>query len=170
MTSWILIWIRSLGAPRVWGGEEASLEEEIAEQMGIAAGTVVWKEAGEETLGSLSWSGDRIGQTAYTFLSELDLTGTATPGAVIYYGILTKEEDEWVLWEKNSARAGASGLVQEKISLPKIGWQYVAVFVSGGDLVYGCVYPVERMSRELEESLWNLRMNLYAACAAGEAS
>ena len=105
-----------------------------------------------------------IEQTAYAFLSELDLTGTAMPGTIIYYGILTKESNGWNIWERGSTKVGDSGLVQEKISLPKIGWQYIAVFVQQGGTIYGCVYPVKRMSRQLESELRNLRMNLYEVC------
>ena len=64
----------------------------------------------------------------------------------------------------SSTKVGDSGLVQEKISLPKIGWQYIAVFVQQGGTIYGCVYPVKRMSRQLESELRNLRMNLYEVC------
>ncbi len=164
MSLWILIWILSLGSLQVRGDEDASLQAAIAEQMGMEAENVIWRGAEEEKLGTFVWSGSWIEQTAYAFLSELDLTGTAMPGTIIYYGILTKESNGWNIWERGSTKVGDSGLVQEKISLPKIGWQYIAVFVQQGGTIYGCVYPVKRMSRQLESELRNLRMNLYEVC------
>ena len=164
MSLWILIWILSLGSLQAQGDESASLRIAIAEQMGFEAESIIWRDGTTEKLGTFCWSGSWIEQTAYTFLSELDLTGTAMPGTIIYYGILTKENNGWNIWDRGSAEVGDSGLVQEKVSLPKIGWQYFAVFVRQRGTIYGCVYQVERMSRELESELQNLRMNLYEAC------
>ena len=87
MSLWILIWILSLGSLQVRGDEEASLQVAVAEQMGMEAESIIWRDAADEKLGTFVWSGSWIEQTAYTFLSELDLTGTAMPGTIIYYGI-----------------------------------------------------------------------------------
>ena len=112
MSLWILIWILSLGSLQAQGDESASLRIAIAEQMGFEAESIIWRDGTTEKLGTFCWSGSWIEQTAYTFLSELDLTGTAMPGTIIYYGILTKENNGWNIWDRGSAEVGDSGLFQ----------------------------------------------------------
>lgn len=154
-------------------GGAAPIEEEkmdgILEAWGLDASQVLWQPPDQEALGPFTLTPESAVQTAYTFSQQFDLTGTAEPGTFIYYGILTEERNELSVWDQYTVEAGGSGLIQERISLPRIGTQYLVVIVreTAGEKAWGTIYTVCRRSRRMEEELKNLQMNLYEKCAQG---
>lgn len=139
---------------------------------GLSGKQLVWEDPDVASLGSLVWTGEGIGQSRYTFSKQLDLTGTAATGTVIYYGILTEERNDVSIWEKFTVEVGSAGLIQERISLPKMGTQYIAVLVQedGAKELKGAIYTVCRKSKLLEEELKNFEVNLYGKYARGAVS
>lgn len=139
---------------------------------GLSGRQLVWEDPDGDSLGTLVWTGEQIGQARYTFSKQLDLTGTAEPGTIIYYGILTEERNDVSIWEKFTVEVGSAGLIQERISLPKMGTQYIAVLVqeAGTDELKGTIYTVCRKSQLLEEELKDFEVNLYGKYARGAVS
>lgn len=157
---WLLVIFFCLGTVGINGGD---WRDELARMMDIEE-EVLWSVERADMLGSLEWTGQSIAQTQYTFHAELDLTGTAEPGTLIYYGILIQERGGLNLWEKHRVEVGNAGLVQEKLTLPRTGDQYIIVLVQEEN-IHGCIYRICRRSQELEEELRNFRMNLYEVCS-----
>ena len=99
---------------------------------------------------------------AYTFASEMPLSGTAQPGDQIEIAVFTVDESGHpILWHHNSILIGASGLLQEKVPLTLTGLQRLLIGVTHEDKTAVRVYAISRKSEAVLEQLLNYDLNLY---------
>lgn len=156
----LLMLLAVLFTVTVSGKEEENDRNTLAASLDPDAGLIRWVSRIDE-LGSLHWIDGPESESINTFSEKLDLIGSVEPGTRLVCGVFLVEKGEDRLLEKKTVLVGASGLLEETLPVLQIGRQKMILLVKDSNGTTGICLSVNRWSRELEDQLIHLQVNLY---------
>lgn len=134
--------------------------QELADALGVE-GEILWGKRSDPLPAALHFGGSDPREMNYTFAGELDLMGYAGSACKLYMGTFIQEKGSLNLWERSTAEMTSGGLFQERLTLPRIGVNYLVIILEVNGRLEGRVYAITRKSESLEQNLLRLRLNLY---------